>query len=97
MPSATQSGVLMGTPEYMSPEQVRDSGKVDQRSDLWSLGAVLYEMLTGHVTFDKPDIVQVYTAIVDGEYTGLEELRPTLPPRVMAAVRLLDNASSGYA
>ncbi len=88
--SGTQSGVLMGTPEYMSPEQVRDSAKVTPRSDLWSLGALLYEMLTGRVAFEHTDILQVYTAIVDGDYVHLDDLLPTLPPRAVVAVdRLL--------
>jgi len=87
--SGTQSGVLMGTPEYMSPEQVRDSGKVDTRSDLWSLGALLYELLAGRVAFDHPDVLQVYTAIVNGDYVPLEQVRPGLPSRALAAVHRL--------
>ena len=53
--SLTRSGVMMGTPAYMSPEQIRNSKHVDQRSDIFSLGAIYYEMVTGHTAFDGTD------------------------------------------
>jgi hypothetical protein len=89
----TRSGVTMGTPEYMSPEQVRDSANVDPRSDLWSLGVVLYEMLTGTVPFDGTDLLEIYNAIAKARYTPASGLRSEVPPhldRLIADLLVVD-------
>jgi eukaryotic-like serine/threonine-protein kinase len=70
MGSKTKTGVLLGTPGYMSPEQIKNSKGVDPRSDLWSVGVILYEMLTGAEAFPA-----------DNEFTRLtlvltQEIRP---------------------
>lgn len=87
--SGTQSGVLMGTPEYMSPEQVRDSASVDARTDLWALGVLLYEMLTGEVPFSCDEIHATYAQIVDEDFPPLRDLRPDVPERIEEVVNQL--------
>lgn len=74
----TQTGVLLGSPQYMSPEQV--SGQpLDGRADLFSLGVVLYEMLTGHKPFDAPDLTQVLFWVVNMPARPPSERRAGLP------------------
>ena len=83
--TATVDGVARGTPLYMSPEQA--SGKaVDFRTDLWSLGAVLYEMLAGKPPFRGDTQLQVMHAVVHDDPPQLREIRPDLPADVEAIV-----------
>src|SRR5690606_10003737 len=60
----TRSGMAMGTPAYMAPEQVRDAKDVDQRADVFALGAILYEMLTGRRAFDGDDSFDVMQKVI---------------------------------
>jgi Tol biopolymer transport system component len=80
----TRDGMLLGTAAYMSPEQAR--GKpVDKRTDIWALGCVLYEMLTGHGTFARETMTDTLAAVVEREPEW-----NALPPATPAAiVRLL--------
>ncbi len=55
----TLDSAIIGTPEYMSPEQARDSGKVSDKTDVYALGIMLFEMLTGHVPFESPSPTEV--------------------------------------
>jgi len=71
----TEPGLIMGTPRYMSPEQIRGLD-VDNRADLFSLGAVLYEMLTGKVPFDGPTTSDVIAAVLMKEAEPLEQSMP---------------------
>ncbi|HVJ90155.1 MAG TPA: serine/threonine-protein kinase, partial [Labilithrix sp.] len=65
MGSKTRTGVLLGTPAYMSPEQIKNSKDVDARSDIWSAGVMLYEMLAGRVAFPAPTEYARLTAVLN--------------------------------
>jgi serine/threonine protein kinase len=74
----TRTGVVMGTAQYLSPEQV--GGKpVDPRSDLWAVGIVLYEMLTGRPAFRGEGLEATLAAILHGAFTPPSELAPEVP------------------
>jgi len=82
----TQPGAVMGTVGYMSPEQVK--GKpIDHRSDLFSFGAVLYEMLSGRRAFKGDSAVETMTAILKEEPPDLAETNRALPPGLDRVVR----------
>ena len=69
-------GALVGTLHYLSPEQVRGEQIIDSRSDIYSLGVVLYEMLAGRVAFKGKDVVEVLAMIVEAEPAPLSALVP---------------------
>ena len=74
----TQIGDVLGTPNYMSPEQVLGE-KVDSRSDLFSAGVVLYQLLTGHLPFEGDSLISVAYKITKTDPPSLDKLRPDLP------------------
>jgi serine/threonine-protein kinase len=65
--SLVETTGMMGTPLYMSPEQIRATGEVDARSDIWSLGATLYELLTGKAVFLAETVMQVCALVLENE------------------------------
>jgi len=75
----TQENVLVGTPEYMSPEQVRAKTRVDHRSDVWSIGVMLYEMLTSDVPFRGETAADVFIAVATETEKPISEVRPDVP------------------
>ncbi len=84
----TQHGQMLGTPRYMSPEQIRGE-RADARSDLFSLGATLYEMLTGRYAFPGETLVALSTQITQDQALPVRRLAPETPPQVAAAVEKL--------
>jgi serine/threonine protein kinase len=76
----------MGSPTYMSPEQIRTAGEVDARSDIWSLGCVLFELIAGTTAFDAPTLMQLSAAILEKDPTPLRQLQPECPPELEAVV-----------
>jgi serine/threonine-protein kinase len=76
--SKTQTGVILGTPNYMSPEQVAGE-KVDGRSDLFSLGVVLYELLAGEKPFKGDNLSNLICTIANVSYLPLSEAAPDIP------------------
>jgi eukaryotic-like serine/threonine-protein kinase len=79
---ATRTGALMGTPYYMSPEQVIGAKNVDLRTDLWSLGVVAFEAMTGTKAFDGQTLGALAVAITHGPMPVPSQRNPLLPPSV---------------
>jgi hypothetical protein len=78
----TETGIIIGTPAYISPEQIASSADVDQRTDVWALGCVLYEMLTGKKAFTG-DTMQILRDVTEGDVAPLP---PNIPKRMRDAV-----------
>ena len=84
--AATEPGMVMGTVGYMSPEQVRGES-VDHRSDIFSLGTIFFEMLTGMRAFKRNSAVETLSAILKEDPPDLTELVPTAPPALERLLR----------
>ncbi len=83
--SKTKTGMVLGTPSYMSPEQLAGK-KVDGRSDLFSLGVMLYQLLTGKLPFTGDSMATLMFKIANEPHVGLDVLRPDLPPALKAII-----------
>jgi serine/threonine-protein kinase len=86
--SKTKTGVILGTPSYMSPEQVSGK-KLDGRSDIFSLGVVMFEMLTGEKPFVSEDVTSLMYQITREKHPSVREINPKIPPVVE---KIIDNA-----
>ena len=82
----TETGISVGTPLYMSPEQAAGDSNLDGRSDLYSLGCVLYEMLGGQAPFTGPTAESITRQHMITEAAPITNLRPTVPPEVAGAL-----------
>jgi len=82
----TQTGVAIGTPMYMSPEQATGASDVDGRTDIYSLGCMVYEMLVGEAPYTGPTPQAVLVRKLHGPMPSLRLVRPTIPEAVEAAV-----------
>lgn len=85
--AVTGTHAVMGSPRYMSPEQMRSSRDVDGRCDIWAVGTTLYELLTGTAPFDGEGLTQVCAAILQDEPEPMAKRRPEVPPGLEALVR----------
>ncbi|HEU4408775.1 MAG TPA: protein kinase [Polyangiaceae bacterium] len=77
----TREGAIFGTPAYMSPEQVKGQGAVDHRADLWALGCIVYECLTGRTVWStEQGVAMTFAQIASAPLPRLARYRPDLPP-----------------
>lgn len=93
----TEPGTVLGTAKYMSPEQARGL-PLDGRSDIWSLGAVMYEMLTGHCPFEGQTPTDVYVAILEKDPSPIKNYLPNIPEELEDVIRgtLIKDKESRY-
>jgi eukaryotic-like serine/threonine-protein kinase len=82
----TQTGMSLGTPQYMAPEQAMGDKQVDHRADIYALGAVTYEMLAGEPPFTGPNAQAIVARVMTEEPRTLRSQRRSVPPNVEAAV-----------
>jgi serine/threonine-protein kinase len=83
----TETGVALGTPAYMSPEQASGERTLDARTDIYSLGAVLYEMLAGEPPFTGPTAQAIVAKMMASEPPSVRRVRPSVPEPIDAAIR----------
>jgi serine/threonine protein kinase len=82
----TQKHSILGSPEYMAPEQALGEVEVDARADLWSIGIVLYELLSGTCPFQGPDYIETLRMVVRDDPPSLAAKCPHLPPQLEAII-----------
>jgi eukaryotic-like serine/threonine-protein kinase len=82
----TQTGLSLGTPQYMSPEQAMGERTIDARSDIYALGAVTYEMLSGDAPFLGSNVQAIVAKVLSEKPTALHTLRDTVPEHIESAV-----------
>ena len=76
----TSTSALMGSPGYMSPEQMKASRDVDPRTDIWSLGVILYELVSGRLPFVADTMPELCVKILQDPFPPLRQIAPTVPP-----------------
>jgi serine/threonine-protein kinase len=82
----TATSTMLGSPVYMAPEQLRDSKSVDVRADVWAVGVVLYELLTGRLPFCADNFAELFVAVLERAPAPLCTLRPDVPSGLAAVV-----------
>src|SRR4030095_494786 len=82
----TRPGVIMGTPEYMAPEQAYSADAVDARADIFSLGVMIFEMLAGRRPVGGDDPHQIATSYMSGQIAKLTDLSPGIAPELASVV-----------
>ena len=82
----TRAGYILGSAAYMAPEQARDAGSVDARADLWSLGCLIYEMVSGRMAFDGATVDEVLLNVTKARYAPLDAVVPGVEARWQVAV-----------
>jgi tRNA A-37 threonylcarbamoyl transferase component Bud32 len=86
VPKLTAAGAILGSPLYMSPEQLLGSKAVDARSDIWQLGIILFELVTGQPPFDGKSLTDIVVAIGTQPAPSMRKLRPEVPVAMEEAV-----------
>jgi serine/threonine protein kinase len=84
--SFTQTNAMMGSPLYMSPEQFRSSKNVDARTDIWALGAILFELVTGETPFSAGSVPELAVRIATERAPSATALNPQVPPALAAII-----------
>ena len=87
MPGMTKTTAVMGSPLYMSPEQMKSSKDVDHRTDIWSLGAIMYELLAGNPPFMADTMPQLCLMILQEPLPPITHVRRDVPPQLEAVIR----------
>lgn len=82
----TTTAMIMGSPLYMSPEQMKSSRYVDARSDLWAVGVILYRMVTGALPFNAATQVELFAVVLKDEAPPPSRFNPMLPPGLEAII-----------
>lgn len=84
----TKGGAAIGSPSYMAPEQIRAEPNLDSRADIWSLGTILFELLTGRCPFEADTVAVMYQKVLTEDPPSLTELVPDAPPELNTIIRL---------
>ena len=85
-PRLTQTGMVLGTPLYMSPEQARGDDELDHRIDIYALGVILYEMVTAEVPFRGSNYLNILSQVLSDEPTPPSQLNPEVSPDLEAVI-----------
>lgn len=82
----TASGILLGTPEYMAPEQLEGANKLGPPADIFAIGAILYRAITGELVFSGPNLAAVLRSMAVDEPTPVDQLIEGLPKELVAVI-----------